>query len=214
MRTLLSRGRALIALAVAGVLVFAGVAIAKHVAASVDTVSATFIATTVSDRWTKTCTGADGTYEVTHANYTGTATSADARLNGNIALHVHSVYNTNENLGWVSARVRVWDGDDRPKAKGHLRAVNVNGQLEGLLSGHVRGPHGKLLGNVSAAYTSAGGFTTGALGSGSTANTAIVHAGRCPGPNPAAAAARADKIQAAKAAKEARDARKKDRKHR
>jgi hypothetical protein len=201
MRTLLSGGRSLIVLAVTGALVFAGVAIAKHVAASTDAVSATFAAATVSDLRSRTCTGADGTYVVTHAKYTGTATSADARLTGNLVLHARSVYNTTENLGWVSARWHLTDANGVGKGRGHLRAVNVNGQLEGLLSGQVRGPHGRLLGNVSAAFTSAGGFSGGQLGAGSTANTAIVHAGSCPGPRPhaAAKAARAAAKAAARA---------------
>jgi hypothetical protein len=166
---------------IVGTLVVSGVAVAKHLAASTTAVSATFAATTVSHRTTKTCTGADGTYEVTHAKYTGTATSTDARLDGTLEVRVKSVYNTAENLGWLRADLKVRDADGKVEARGRLHAVNANGQLEGLLDGHVRGPHAHLLGNLSAAFTSAGGFASGTLGSGNAANTAIVFERGCQG---------------------------------
>jgi hypothetical protein len=179
--TRIPRGWSWAVLVLTGALVFAGVAVAKHGGGSTQAVSATFAATTVVHRATKICTGTDGTYELTHARYTGTATGSDDRLSGGLELHVRSVYNQTENLGWVDARVKLRDAaSGRVKAHGRLDAVNVNGQLEGLLTGHVRGDdRGKLLANVSAGYSSAGGFSDGQLGAGNAANTALLHSGRC-----------------------------------
>jgi len=176
--------RALTGVAVVGALVFAGIAIAVPGPASTQAVSATFTATTVAGLKSWTCTGADGTYTVTNATYSGTASSSDGRLNGTIELHVKSIYNTSKNLGWLDANVKVVGGSAGVNAHGKLHAVNDDGQLEGLLTGGVHGPEGKLLGNVSAGFTSGGGFTGGRLGTGTAANTALVLSGDCKQPHP------------------------------
>jgi hypothetical protein len=50
------------------------------------------------------------------------------------------------------------------------------------MTGNVRGPNGRLLANVSAGFTSAGGFTSGQIGTGFGTNTAIVVGGECKAP--------------------------------
>lgn len=187
MSRLFSSVRAWSAISAAGALIFASIAIASHGHASTKPVTATFAATSVPDRKTETCTGADGSYEITHAKYTGTSTSADRRLNGTIELHVTSVYNTTKNLGRLDAKVHVRSAAGADKAEGNLHAVNTRGQLQGLLSGSVHDPAARLLANVSAAFTSTGGFTSGQLGTGTAANTAIVYQSGCTkakGPKP------------------------------
>ena len=170
--------KALAGVAVVGALVFAGIAIAVPGSASTTAVSATFTATNVTNLKSRTCTGADGTYELRSATYSGNSSSGDSRLNGTIELRVKSVYNTTENLGWLDADVRV-NGASAHRAHGKLHAVNTEGTLQGLLSGGVHGDNGKLLANVSAGFTSGGGFTDGKLGTGSGANTALVFSGNC-----------------------------------
>src|SRR5437588_5119686 len=88
-------------------LVFAGLAFAQATGTrTTTTVSAGFAATTVVSSKTTTCTGADGSYAVTHATYEGTATSGEPRLNGPIEIRTHSVVNTTTNLGWLDATLR------------------------------------------------------------------------------------------------------------
>jgi hypothetical protein len=185
MRKLLTRWSVWAVLAAAGALAVAGVAVAKHVAASTTAVSATFSATAVKQSTVRTCTGSDGTYELTDATYTGTASSADARLNGTLELRVKSAYNTTEGLGQLSADVKVRAADGRRLAEGKLRAVNQAGQLHGLLDGRVHDPNGKLLGNVTAVFSSGGGFSSGQIGTGTAASTAVVFDGGCDRPHPA-----------------------------
>ena len=65
------------------VLALAGIAFAHGGSpSSIQATSATFMATTVADSKSDTCTGTDGTYTRTRARYTGMATSTDARLSG------------------------------------------------------------------------------------------------------------------------------------
>ena len=173
-------GAAVLALAVAGV----AIAGPGGGASSTSAVSATFVATTVVTQHTDTCTGADGSYVVTHATYTGTSSgSANANLNGPIELDLKSVYNTTSNLGWVSGNVRFNPGTPGDKAHGNLTAVDVSGQLQGFLTGNA-GPGTHLLANVSGAFTSTGGFTTGSLGTGTATNTGLVSSGSCEPPPP------------------------------
>lgn len=177
------RGKAWFAVA-AVALAVAGVAIADPGSGSTNTVSATFIATTSVDKNVQTCTGTDGTYEITHATYTGSATSSDVNLNGAIKLDVKAVYNQTKNLGWVEANVHVDGSTAGHGAHGHLTAVNSNGTLEGFLNGDEQGPDGKLLANVTGAFTSLGGFTSGSIGTGGGNNTALVAGGDCKPPKP------------------------------
>jgi hypothetical protein len=173
-----SRKAWLVAAAVAAFAV-AGVAAAGDGPSSTSAVSASFVATTVNAKHIDTCTGADGAYVITHATYTGTSSgSANANLNGAIEIDLKSVYNTTTNLGWASGNVRFNPGTPGDKAHGKLTAVDVNGQLQGFLAGSA-GPGTQLLGNVSAAFSSTGGFTTGSLGSGAATDTAIVTTGSC-----------------------------------
>jgi hypothetical protein len=158
--------------------------VAKKEPGTTSAVSASFSATTVSDRKVQTCTGSDGTYEITHARYNGTATSTDPRLNGALEIRVKSVLNTTKGLGWVEGQLRVRNASPKAEAHGSLSAVYQSGQLSGLLKGNVNKPSSKLRANVSAAFSSAGGFTSGQLGAGSSSDSGIVFSAACPGGKP------------------------------
>jgi hypothetical protein len=165
-------------------LAVAGVAIAgPGGSGSVSAVSATFTATTVTDKTVQTCVGADGNYEITHATYSGIATSADLNLNGPVTLDVNSVVNTTKNLGWLKAHVRFNPTTPGDKAHGKLIAVNSGNQLQGILTGD-EGHGSHLLVNTSSGFTRDGGFTAGNLGTGTGINTGIVYSGHCNPPKP------------------------------
>lgn len=164
--------------AVVAALTIAGVAIAGG-PSTTNSVSATFTATTVVRQHVHTCTGADGTYEITHATYYGTSSSSDPNLNGQIRIDVKSIYNTTKSLGWLSGKLRVDNSTTGDRAHGNLSAVNVGGQLQGFLSGEETAPGNRLLANVSASFASATGFGAGQLGAGTATNTAVVFSGSC-----------------------------------
>jgi hypothetical protein len=174
------RRKALLAGAAGMMLALAGVAIADTGTSSTAAVAATFSATSLVKKDVRTCTGADGTYEVTHATFTGTSSSSDAHLNGTLQLDVKSVFNTTTNLGWLEGKLKVESSTAGESAKGKLSAVNSGGQLSGFVKGDVSEPHGKLLANFSAGFSTTGGFSSGQLGGGgTTTNTAIVASGEC-----------------------------------
>lgn len=162
----------------------AAAVVAKKGPSGTSAVSATFSATTVSDRKLQTCTGPDGTYEITHARYTGTVTSSDARLNGTLEIRVKSVLNTTKGLGWAEGKLRVHNSAPKAETHGSFTAVYQGGQLSGFLKGNVHDPSGKVRANLLATFSSAGGFTAGQLGAGSSSDSAIVFSLACPGGKP------------------------------
>lgn len=150
----------------------AGVAVAV-IPKGISSATATFDTTKAAKTKTKTCTGADGTYELTHGVYTGTATGA---LAGNVQIRFHSIVNTTEHLGLLKGKLVVRSAGEgsQLKAKANLTAVVNNGNVSGFLSGRVRDA-GALLANFSA--TLSGDDFDGQLGSGSATNTAILFGG-------------------------------------
>jgi hypothetical protein len=169
----------LLAVAALATLAVAGLALAQLTTTGTEAVSATFTATNVVRSDTRTCTGTDGTYEITHARYDGQATSATAGLAGSLQIRVKSVYNTTEKLGWVDGTLYL-RGDDR-RAVGHFSAVNTNGVLDGFVAGHLNRRVAVLRGSLTAGFTRTGGFTDGKLGTGSATNTALLTGQICKG---------------------------------
>jgi hypothetical protein len=156
--------RLLVVVAAGSALVAAGVAVAKGLEIqAVKQVGATFTATMVVNSSTKTCTTADGTFVVTRAEYRGTASSSEPTLSGPIRLDVTSLINTTKNLGVVSGRLRIDTASSRDTTAG-LQSVYANGQLHGLVNGRVRDPSAGLVGDLSSAFSTTGGFTNGKLG--------------------------------------------------
>jgi len=163
------------------VLVAAGVALAHGGGpATTQSVSAAFDATTVSKLASRTCTGGDGSYTMTKATYTGTATSTDARFAGTVTVKAHTLYNTDTNLGTVDGRFRIESTGGR--SEGHFRAVDNDGTLSGMTDGHAGDPHAKLLGTLSATFDPETGFQGAQLGDGSVTGAAVLTTGRCEGP--------------------------------
>lgn len=155
-------GGVVVALTIAGVAVAAG--------AQTDTPSATFDAAAKRVA-TRNCTGSDGAYSITVGRYEGTMTSTNPALNGKVRIEVHSVYNNDEKAGWMRGHVRVLGTDSRAAAE--FSAVNLDGNVEGLLSGRAGSPKAGLLANFSATFGS-GGFTDGKVGTGASGNEALL----------------------------------------
>lgn len=160
----------------ASALTAAGIAIADGIGTkSIKSVTGTFSATTVSKSSTRTCTNADGTFVLTNATYTGTAVG-DPTLTGPALLKVRSLINTTKNIGTVNGAVRIDTAGKDTVAK--LNAVYSGGQLAGLVSGKA-GSNLRLLGNFSAGFSAAGGFTGGKIGSSSGGAAVELQKGNC-----------------------------------
>lgn len=152
-------------------LVAAGAALAHGFdTKSVKAVSATFAATTANDLRTATCTGSDGTYVTTHGTYTGTATG-DPTLTGPVTINADSLVNSTTNVGTVSGRIRI--DVSGGSAGASFTAVYANGSITGLAVGHAGAPYAGLIANLSAGFSASGGFTSGMLGGGTSAGTAV-----------------------------------------
>lgn len=162
-------GGVLVALATTGIALAAG-----PDGASTDAASATFRAE-AKRVTTRNCKGSDGTYRITRGIYAGTMESSDPRLNGRLRIRIHSVYNTDEKLGWAHGVVHVRGEETRAAAR--LSAVLSDDSMEGLLTGAAGAPRAKLLANFSADFTPDG--FSGKLGSGDSANLALLFTRGC-----------------------------------
>jgi hypothetical protein len=169
-------------------LVVAGIAVASQHGAQTDAATATFSATEVKRVKSRTCEGVDGTYKITHAVVHGDVVSAsDPVLAGKLKLHLKSVYNTTEGLGWVVGKAHVRNEAAEPDthARASFKAVNVGGKLEGLFVGGAGAPHWKLLANFSASLADTGAVTGGTIGAPSSDNSALLYRGGCRRPEKA-----------------------------
>ena len=148
-------------------------------------VSAAFSATQTRMH-TRTCTEDGNTFRITNAAWRGTATSTEPRLSGVVNITTHAVLNETTGDGWATGTWRTRDATANPrtraKSDARLSAVidNMN-HLDGLASGNVRRPAGRLLGNWSA--TVIGDTMSGELGANapvSPDNAALIYRGGCP----------------------------------
>jgi len=140
-------------------------------------VTATITATTVSNLTKHSCTGPDGTYEFTDAQYSGTATSSDSRLNGSIKIHARTVYNTTKNLGAVRGYLMIGTSPGGTKAR--LSTADLNGTLAGGVNGHASGGT-SLVGAFSGTFNPATGFSAASIGTGAT-GAVLISTKPCPG---------------------------------
>ena len=185
--------RKTIMLAVVGAvaLMTAAIAVAAvYTASGVSTTTATFATDKVSPVRSASCTGTDGkAFTITHGRYTGTATftAPAGELSGPLTIDARTTYSTTDGLGYVSGSFRVREGrDDRNRLGGRFTATLKGSQLVGFLTASARGNHARVLGNLSATFVPATGFTAGAVGStSSTAVLAVVAGPICPKPKPA-----------------------------
>ncbi len=146
-------------------------------------VTANFTATTVGTRATTTCSGTDGTYQLTIGTYTGASTGS-ALLAGPIRLTVRAAINTTKRLGTVDGTVVV-DRAGRD-ARARLAAVYHDGGVSGLLTGLGLPPGQRLLATFTASYSPDGGFGAGGIGVGNLSPAAIAfNRGECVGAKPA-----------------------------
>jgi hypothetical protein len=163
-------------------LLIAGIAVASQHGAQTDSATATFSATVIKRTTSRTCEGADGTYKITHAILQGEVVSAsDPVLAGKLSLHLKSVYNDTEDLGWVvgKAHIRNEAADPDSRARASFKAVNVGGKLEGMLVGGAGAPHWKLLANFSATLADSGAVTDGEIGTPGSDNVALLYRSGC-----------------------------------
>ena len=167
----------IIVLGTAVALATAAVAIAVVPAVNgISSTAATFAAGTPTDLKTRTCVGIAPahSYAVTKAHYTGTVTG-DAVLAGALTIHARTTSDTTSGLGYVEGSFRIKDGDSRVKGKfwGTLQGT----ALVGFLEGKARGNHARVLGNMSATFVPATGFTSGVIGTRSATSQLAVIAG-------------------------------------
>jgi hypothetical protein len=180
----------IVAIAAAVALVTAAIAMAAvYTASGVSATTATFATEKVSLR-SASCTGGDGkAFTITQGHYTGTATFAApaAELSGPLTIDARTTYSTTDGLGYVSGSFRVKDDRHDPNRLGGRFTATLKGsQLVGFLTASARGHHARVLGNLSATFVPATGFTAGAVGStSSTAVLAVVAGPTCPRPKPA-----------------------------
>jgi hypothetical protein len=126
----------------------------------------------------RTCTGADNkAFTITSGRYTGTADFANpaTELDGPLTIDARTTYSTSDNLGYVEGSFRIKDDDTR--LTGRFSGTLDGTKLVGFLTGSSRGNHARVLGNLSATFVPTTGFTSGALGSTSTASPLAVVAG-------------------------------------
>ena len=175
--------RMILASVAAFLLVGAGVAVAHGFdSKAVKQVSATFSATAASNLRTSTCTGADGSYAKSVATYTGTASSSEPSLNGAARIEAASFVNTTTGVGtvWGTARIDTTTG----RTSFSFEGVLTHGTLVGLADGHSRRADVKLLANISADYSAAGGFANGKLGGAAPGDAVLITSGGCQPPKP------------------------------
>jgi hypothetical protein len=166
MRKLTYAAALLVALVVTGYAVANGMEGAKSATA----VAGTFAATGSSTS-SRTCTTSDGkTIVVTDGKYTGAATG-DPDLTGAITIRARSVINTTDDIGVVSGSLRI--GQSGPDTDAVYSAVYDHGAIAGLAAGRAHNPSARFLGNLSAGFSAASGFTGGKLGGGTTGGSAV-----------------------------------------
>jgi hypothetical protein len=174
----MSRKRlALLGFVAAAALAAAGVAAAHRGAPSVQSVSATFDATTVSQRYLTTCSVNGGdTFQATRAKYTGTATSSDPRLTGALTIRAWSLVDTTNGVGHLYGTFRIV-GSGHNRAHGTLNAAVAAGKASGLVRGFVRGRWGHIVASLGASFDPTAGFSSGSIGTG-TAGAGFLRSGR------------------------------------
>jgi hypothetical protein len=165
-------------------LVVTSVAVAHGIegAKTAKAVAATFTAS-AGTTTSRSCTTTDGkTITVTNGKYTGTALG-DADLAGAITLRVRSVINTTDRVGIVTGAFRI-DVSGRD-TKGAFSTVYDNGGIAGLTTGRAHSRGARIVGNLSAAFDPATGFSGAKIGGGTSGGSAVeLGTGSCKPSNP------------------------------
>jgi hypothetical protein len=165
----------LITLPVVAALAAAGLAVAAE-SSGAHAASATFTATTISNKHQATCTADGGdTYQVTVATYQGTASSGDARLDGAIRLRIRSVVDTTTGQGRLDGTFGIKGSTGG--VRGAVHAALSGSQAAGLATGKGRNPGGRLIASVGSSFDPDTGFSDGSLGTGSSSGAGVVLSG-------------------------------------
>jgi hypothetical protein len=175
MRKLMLVSVGLVALSTASLAVAHGIEGHK----SAKAVAGTFFASTAAKTETRSCTTTEGkTIEVTTGRWSGTA-AGDPDLAGPIVVAARSVINTTDGVGVVEGRLRIDVASGRDTTAG-FSAVYDHGKVAGLAAGSAHDPGARLIGNLSAGFTTAGGFTDGKIGGATAGGSAVeLGPGRC-----------------------------------
>jgi hypothetical protein len=174
-------------LGILGLFVLVGAVAAAQIHPQTSDVSAVFSADQTRSH-SRTCTAGGNTFRITNAVWRGTSTSSETRLAGDLRIATRTVVNETTGDGWLTGTWRSLGPASmkpgkpgRPRSHGNLRAVIDNGNhADGLVTGEVRAPYGRLLGNWSA--TIVGNTLAGAVGANSPVapdNAAIIYLGGC-----------------------------------
>ncbi len=173
-------------LALGGLVVVAALSVVGVAAArkptSVQAASATFAASTVSNKSQVTCsvTGGD-TFQATKATYQGTSVSSDPRLAGALTIRAWSLVDTTNGVGHVFGQFRI--KGPGTQAHGTLNGAVANGEASGIARGYVRHNWGRIVASMGSAFDPNAGFSMGSLG-GPTAGAGFIRSGRwCAPPN-------------------------------
>ncbi|MGN6798544.1 MAG: hypothetical protein ACTHKS_10365 [Gaiellaceae bacterium] len=163
-----------VVLTVAGLaaLVTTSVAVAHGIegAKTAKAVAATFSAS-AGTTTSRTCTTTDGkSITVTDGKYTGTALG-DADLAGAITLRVRSIVNTTDKVGTVNGAYRI-DVSGRDTF-GAFSTVYDGGAIAGFTTARAHDPGTRVVGNLSATFDPAAGFTGGKIGGGTAGGSAV-----------------------------------------
>jgi hypothetical protein len=172
-------------LAAVGLFVLVGAASATLPHPQTSDVSAAFSATQTRMH-TRTCTEGGNMFRVTNATWRGTSTSTEARLTGMLVVTTHAVLNETTGDGWATGTWHTTDNSASPRtrAKSYARlsaVIDNANHLDGLATGDVHRPVGRLLGNWSA--TIVGNTMSGELGADAPIapdNSALIYRGGCP----------------------------------
>lgn len=175
--------RLAVAACAAGSLAAAGAAVADSIGTrAVKPVTATFSATTVLSSKTRSCATPAGQITASTLDLSGTATSAEAALNGPLRLRVAAVVDSAAKAGVVEGALRI-DAPGERDTIARLDAVYRDGHVHGLLRGSAQRPLQRLVADVSAdlALSPAPAVTNGKIGATDGGGGAVlVQPGRCP----------------------------------
>ena len=160
----------------AAALTAAGAAAAHGRGPSVQAASATFAATTVTNKDQVTCSVSGGdTFQATIATYTGASLSSDPRLAGALTIRAWSLVDTTNGVGHVFGQFRIRGAGTR--AHGTMNAALANGKASGIARGFVRHNWGHIVASLGSDFDPNLGFSTGSLG-GSTVGAGFIRSGR------------------------------------
>jgi hypothetical protein len=152
----------------------AGIATAMHESGGVAGVSAWFNATTVVTSVQKTCTVTGGdTYTYTQAVYSGTSSSADARLNGPITIEAQSMTDDTSGIGAIVGDYTI-HGADGSGSSGRIEASLYSGGMSGAVRGHASNPWGELFAGLNGTFSASLGFSGAGIGTSGSASTGVV----------------------------------------